>query len=93
MLTLTPTDLPPCILSAQAFQLPLIPPNLPQKDTGLFPTGANFAVFGSTAMPPEYFRRWSHDVSWACCLGVQMGWFKEMLQRIAPWDGKYICSS
>ncbi|XP_066306688.1 GDSL esterase/lipase At1g28600-like [Miscanthus floridulus] len=72
---------------AQAFQLPLIPPNLPQKDTGLFPTGANFAVFGSTAMPPEYFRRWSHDVSWACCLGVQMGWFKEMLQRIAPWDG------
>ncbi|KAL5674194.1 hypothetical protein ACJX0J_018500, partial [Zea mays] len=71
---------------AQALQLPLIPPNLPEKDTGLFPTGANFAVYGSTAMPPEYYRRWNHDVR-ACYLGVQMGWFKQMLQRIAPWDG------
>nr|XP_034570039.1 GDSL esterase/lipase At1g28600-like [Setaria viridis] len=44
---------------AQALQLPLVPPNLPEKDTGLFPNGANFAVFGSTAMPPEYFRRWA----------------------------------
>lgn len=83
------TDLPPCVLSAQALQLPLIPPNLPEKDTGLFPTGANFAVYGSTAMPPEYYRRWNHDVR-ACYLGVQMGWFKQMLQRIAPWDGRYL---
>ncbi|RCV39239.1 hypothetical protein SETIT_8G207700v2 [Setaria italica] len=46
---------------AQALQLPLVPPNLPEKDTGLFPNGANFAVFGSTAMPPEYFRRFHHS--------------------------------
>lgn len=83
------TDLPPCVLSAQALQLPLIPPNLPEKDKGLFPTGANFAVYGSTAMPPEYYRRWNHDVR-ACYVGVQMGWFKQMLQRIAPWDGRYL---
>ncbi|WVZ69464.1 hypothetical protein U9M48_018240 [Paspalum notatum var. saurae] len=73
---------------AQALQLPLIPPNLPQKDTGLFPNGANFAVYGSTAMPPDYFRRrWNQTVPMPTCLGMQMGWFKDMLQRIAPNDG------
>uniref|UniRef100_K3ZNH0 SGNH hydrolase-type esterase domain-containing protein n=1 Tax=Setaria italica TaxID=4555 RepID=K3ZNH0_SETIT len=71
---------------AQALQLPLVPPNLPEKDTGLFPNGANFAVFGSTAMPPEYFRRFHHSVPLWCHLGMQMGWFKDLMHRIAPND-------
>nr|CAB3473748.1 unnamed protein product [Digitaria exilis] len=71
---------------AQALQLPLLPPSLPQKDTGMFPNGANFAVSGSTAMPPEYFHRWNHRVPTWCHLGMQMGWFKGLLQRLAPND-------
>ncbi|CAL4948583.1 unnamed protein product [Urochloa decumbens] len=49
---------------AQALKLPRIPPYLPNKDSGEFPNGANFAV-----------------------VGVQMDWFEEMAQRIAPGDG------
>ncbi|CAO2142489.1 unnamed protein product [Urochloa humidicola] len=71
---------------AQALQLPLLPPNLPEKDTGMFPNGANFAVYGSTAMPPDYFRRWNHKVPMPCHLGMQMGWFKDLMHRIAPRD-------
>jgi len=73
-------------ISAQAFQLPMIPPNLPEQDSGLFPNGANFAVAGATAMPPAYYRRWNHSVPMPHSLGVQIGWFKEMLQRLAPGD-------
>ncbi|KAL6615698.1 hypothetical protein ACP70R_037968 [Stipagrostis hirtigluma subsp. patula] len=71
---------------AQALQLPLVPPNLPEKDSGDFPNGANFAVLAATALPPEYYGRWNHTVPVPFCLGVQIGWFKEMLQRIAPGD-------
>ncbi|XP_072150108.1 GDSL esterase/lipase At1g28600 [Setaria viridis] len=68
------------------FQLPMIPPNLPEQDTGSFPNGANFAVAGATAIPPDYYRRWNHSVPVPHSLGVQIGWFKEMLQRLAPGD-------
>uniref|UniRef100_A0A0D9V3K4 GDSL esterase/lipase n=1 Tax=Leersia perrieri TaxID=77586 RepID=A0A0D9V3K4_9ORYZ len=71
---------------AQALQLPLIPPNLPQKDQGQFHYGANFAVFASTALPPEYFKRWNHTVPMPLSLATQMKWIKQMLQRIAPGD-------
>ncbi|KAL6842663.1 hypothetical protein ACP4OV_027507 [Aristida adscensionis] len=72
---------------ALALQLPLIPPNLPEKDTGGFPNGANFAVFAATAMPSDYFKRWNHTVPIKISLGTQMQWFKETLQRIAPGEG------
>ncbi|KAJ1284550.1 hypothetical protein BS78_03G212800 [Paspalum vaginatum] len=71
---------------AQALQLPLLPPSLPEKESGKFPYGANFAVLAATALPPDYFRRWNHKVASPFCLGVQIGWFKEMLHRIAPGD-------
>ncbi|KAG2590494.1 hypothetical protein PVAP13_5NG405500 [Panicum virgatum] len=71
---------------AQAFQLPMIPPNLPEQDSGLFPNGANFAVAGATAMPPAYYYMWNHSVPMPHSLGVQIGWFKEMLQHLAPGD-------
>ncbi|TVU35750.1 hypothetical protein EJB05_17680, partial [Eragrostis curvula] len=71
---------------AQALQLPLPPPNLPEQDSGQFPTGANFAVFASTALPGSYFKPFNQNLPpWN--LGVQMSWFKQMLQRIAPDDG------
>lgn len=76
-------------ISAQALELPLIPPNLPEKESGQFPNGANFAVLAATALPPDYFKRWNHSVPVPFCLGVQIGWFKEMLHRIAPGDGNY----
>ncbi|KAL6615697.1 hypothetical protein ACP70R_037967 [Stipagrostis hirtigluma subsp. patula] len=41
---------------AQALGLPLIPPSLPEEGSGQFPNGANFAVFGSTALSPDYFK-------------------------------------
>ncbi|KAF8675871.1 hypothetical protein HU200_047364 [Digitaria exilis] len=71
---------------AQAFQLPLIPPNLPEQDLSLFPNGANFAVAGATAMPPHYYLKWNHSVPIPYSLDIQIGWFKQMLQRIAPGD-------
>ncbi|TVU35784.1 hypothetical protein EJB05_17687, partial [Eragrostis curvula] len=72
---------------AQALQLPLPPPNLPEQNTGEFPTGANFAIFASTALPESYFKRFNHRLRTPWNLGVQMDWFKQMLQRIAPNDG------
>ncbi|CAN6373162.1 unnamed protein product [Urochloa humidicola] len=37
-------------------------------------------------MPPDYFRRWHHKVPMPCHLGMQMGWFKDLMHRIAPRD-------
>ncbi|XP_051220548.1 GDSL esterase/lipase At1g28590-like [Lolium perenne] len=72
---------------AEALGLPLIPPNLPNENSGLFPWGANFAVFAATALPPEYFRnKWNHTVPGSSCLSSQIGWFKDMLHRLAPGD-------
>uniref|UniRef100_A0A0E0JLT2 GDSL esterase/lipase n=1 Tax=Oryza punctata TaxID=4537 RepID=A0A0E0JLT2_ORYPU len=71
---------------AQALQLPFIPPSLPEKDRGQFPHGANFAVLASTALPPEYFRRWNHTVPMPFSLATQLEWFKQTLHRIAPGD-------
>jgi hypothetical protein len=78
-----------CIIpSAEAFQMPLLPPNLPQQNFGQFPTGDNFAVFASTALPGSYFKKWNHPLPTPWNLGGQVTWFKQMLQRIAPSDGK-----
>ncbi|CAM0881905.1 unnamed protein product [Alopecurus aequalis] len=72
---------------AEALGLPLIPPNLPDNNPGLFPTGANFAVFGATALPADYFKnKWNFSVPGSACLGTQIGWFQEMLHRLAPGD-------
>ncbi|TVU39093.1 hypothetical protein EJB05_12497, partial [Eragrostis curvula] len=71
---------------AQALQLPLIPPNLPENASGLFAHGANFAVLGATALPPSIYKVLNHSVSTPWCLGVQYGWFDHMLKRIAPGD-------
>uniref|UniRef100_K3XS31 SGNH hydrolase-type esterase domain-containing protein n=1 Tax=Setaria italica TaxID=4555 RepID=K3XS31_SETIT len=98
---------------AQALQLPLIPPNLPDKDTEQLQKTANLipisflgekkiknelqqvllellAVLGSTAMPNDYFNKWNHSVPMWCHLGMQMGWFKDLLHRIAPKDASLI---
>ena len=69
------------IITAQALKLPLIPPILPKKDSGHFPHGANFAVFGATAREQLFYS----GSPW--CLGTQMGWFHNMVDRIAPRDG------
>ncbi|KAL6842664.1 hypothetical protein ACP4OV_027508 [Aristida adscensionis] len=72
---------------ARALELPLIPPSLPEKDSGGFLSGANFAVYAATALPPEYYRRWNQTVPVQYCLGMQIQWFKHLLQRIAPDEG------
>ena len=76
---------PCCCFTPQALKLPLMPPILPNKDSGEFPHGANFAVLGATARGVHYTR--NDSVAAPCSLGVQMGWFDEMQQRIAPGDG------
>lgn len=60
---------------------------MPEKNSGLFPNGANFAVLASTALPGSYFQRWNHTLPTNWDLGGQIVWFKEMLQRIGPGDG------
>ncbi|KAL6615696.1 hypothetical protein ACP70R_037966 [Stipagrostis hirtigluma subsp. patula] len=72
---------------AQALGLPLIPPSLPKEGSGKFPNGANFAVLGSTALPPDYFRiKYNFTVPAPSCLEAQLASFKKVLARIAPGD-------
>ncbi|WVZ78735.1 hypothetical protein U9M48_026395 [Paspalum notatum var. saurae] len=59
---------------------PLIPPFLPEKDSGQFPHGANFAVYGGSARGNGF----NHIVTLPWHLGVQTDWFQDMLRRIAP---------
>ncbi|CAO2204102.1 unnamed protein product [Urochloa humidicola] len=73
---------------AQALKLPWIPPYLPKKDSGEFPNGANFAVVGATTRGTNFsvpLMNGTVGVTWT--LGVQIDWFEEMAQRIAPEDG------
>ncbi|XP_014755903.1 GDSL esterase/lipase At1g28600 [Brachypodium distachyon] len=72
---------------AQALGLPLLPPSSPQEGWGNFSTGANFAVFGSTALPPEYFvPRYNLRMHPPSTLDRQLDSFKGVLNRIAPGD-------
>ncbi|XP_048547624.1 GDSL esterase/lipase At2g27360-like [Triticum urartu] len=72
---------------AEALGLPLLPPSIPEEATGQFPTGANFAVFGSTALPPEYFKtKYNFTVNPPSTLDRQLASFKKVLARIAPGD-------
>ncbi|KAL5681415.1 hypothetical protein ACJX0J_007800, partial [Zea mays] len=65
---------------AEALKLPMIPPILPEKNSGYFPHGANFAVLGATARDRLFYS----GSPW--CLGAQISWFNEMVDRIAPGD-------
>ncbi|KAL5681423.1 hypothetical protein ACJX0J_007808, partial [Zea mays] len=65
---------------AEALKLPMIPPILPEKNFGCFPHGANFAVFGATARGKVFFS----GSPW--CIGTQMYWFDQLVDRIAPGD-------
>ncbi|CAM0946805.1 unnamed protein product [Alopecurus aequalis] len=70
---------------AEAFNLPLLPPSVPEESSGQFATGANFAVFGSSALPPEYFKsRYNFSIYIPSHLGAQLDSFKKVLARIAP---------
>ncbi|KAI4969802.1 hypothetical protein ZWY2020_000716 [Hordeum vulgare] len=71
---------------AQALGLPLLPPSIPEEKTGKFPTGANFAVFGSIALNPKYFMsRYNFSMQHGC-LDDQLASFNRVLARIAPGD-------
>ncbi|KAK1666102.1 hypothetical protein QYE76_054261 [Lolium multiflorum] len=72
---------------AQALGLPLLPPSMPQAGTGQFPTGANFAVFGSLALSPDYYRtKYNFTMPMPWCLDGQLDSFKKVLARIAPGE-------
>ncbi|KAG0528624.1 hypothetical protein BDA96_05G027600 [Sorghum bicolor] len=66
---------------AEALQLPLIPPILPEKDYGQFPYGANFAVMGATVLEAPLY-----PGSSLFSLGVQTDWFDEMVYLRATGD-------
>jgi hypothetical protein len=75
-------------VSAQALGLPLLPPSMPQAGTGQFPTGANFAVFGSLALSPDYYKtKYNFTMPMPWCLDGQLDSFKKVLARIAPGEG------
>ncbi|XP_044959208.1 GDSL esterase/lipase At1g28600-like isoform X1 [Hordeum vulgare subsp. vulgare] len=69
---------------AQALGLPLLPPSGPEENTGKFPTGANFAVWGSFALSPDYYRKRYNLSMGHACLDSQLRSFKTVLARIAP---------
>ncbi|KAI4969807.1 hypothetical protein ZWY2020_000721 [Hordeum vulgare] len=71
---------------AQALGLPLLPPSLPDEKTSQFPTGANFALFGATALNPNFFKRYNFGVPFPWSLDDQLASFKKVLARIAPGD-------
>uniref|UniRef100_J3L2D5 Esterase n=1 Tax=Oryza brachyantha TaxID=4533 RepID=J3L2D5_ORYBR len=70
---------------AQAFNLSLLPPSMPEEGSGQFPNGANFAVLASTALGPDYFKtKYNFSVPVPYCLDSQLASFKKILDRIAP---------
>ncbi|KAI4969786.1 hypothetical protein ZWY2020_000700 [Hordeum vulgare] len=71
--------------TTQALGLPL-PPSLPDEKTSQFPTGANFALFGATALNPNFFKRYNFGVPFPWSLDDQLASFKKVLARIAPGD-------
>ncbi|TVU35786.1 hypothetical protein EJB05_17689, partial [Eragrostis curvula] len=73
---------------AQAFNLPLVPPSIPEQNSGQFPTGANFAYLGATALPPDYYKvKYNFEMGGSSNLGMQLDSFKTVLARIAPGPG------
>jgi hypothetical protein len=76
-------------VSAEAFNLSLLPPSIPEEKTGQFATGANFAVFASIALPPAYYKsKYNFTMSVPSDLGAQLDSFKRVLARIAPGESK-----
>nr|CAB3477200.1 unnamed protein product [Digitaria exilis] len=72
---------------SQALGLPLIPPSIPQEGSGQFPTGANFAVLGSTALSWDYYKtKYNFQMPAPSHLDLQLQSFKKVLARIAPGD-------
>uniref|UniRef100_A0A8R7R620 GDSL esterase/lipase n=1 Tax=Triticum urartu TaxID=4572 RepID=A0A8R7R620_TRIUA len=71
---------------AQSLGLPLLPPSLPKENTGQFPYGANFALYGATALNPNFFKRYNFGVPFTWSLDDQLDTFKKVLARIAPGD-------
>ncbi|KAM3214644.1 hypothetical protein ACQJBY_066896 [Aegilops geniculata] len=71
---------------AQSLGLPLLPPSLPKENTGQFPYGANFALYGATALNPNFFKRYKFGVPFSWSLDDQLATFKKVLARIAPGD-------
>ena len=85
-------NLVPDVVSAQALGLPLLPPSIPEEKTGKFSTGANFAVWGSFALSPDYYRKRYNLSADHGCLDSQLGSFKTVLARIAPGKVTYSCN-
>ncbi|CAM0946804.1 unnamed protein product [Alopecurus aequalis] len=72
---------------AQAFNLPLLPPSVPEEASGQFATGANFAVYSASALPPKYFKsKYNLEINVPSHLELQINSFKKILARIAPGD-------
>ncbi|GJN18218.1 hypothetical protein PR202_gb05358 [Eleusine coracana subsp. coracana] len=72
---------------AQALGLPLLPPSIPEEGTGQFPTGANFAYLGATALAPAYYKaKFNFDMGGSSHLDLQLDSLKKVLARIAPGD-------
>ncbi|KAI4969791.1 hypothetical protein ZWY2020_000705 [Hordeum vulgare] len=69
---------------AQALGLPSLPPSGPEENTGKFPTGANFAVWGLFALSPDYYRKRYNLSMGHACLDSQLRSFRTVLARIAP---------
>jgi hypothetical protein len=81
-------------VSAEAFNLPLLPPSIPEESTGQFSTGANFAFFAATALSADFYKKkYNVTISPPSDLDSQLDSFKKVLARIAPGDGKCIASS
>ena len=83
-----------CVISAEAFDLPLLPPSSPEEASSEFATGANFAVYASTALPPEYYKKnYNFTIYVPSHLEMQLDAFKKVLARIAPGDSKFLSNT
>ncbi|KAF8392886.1 hypothetical protein HHK36_021126 [Tetracentron sinense] len=68
---------------AQSLGLPLLPPYLAQTNGQDFQQGANFAVSGATALDNAFYEeRGIHNICTNNSLGIQLGWFKELLPSL-----------
>ncbi|KAL5731962.1 acetylajmaline esterase [Ranunculus cassubicifolius] len=66
---------------AQGLGLPLIPPYHGDSNRD-FSQGVNFAVTGATAIESAFFEERGMNLATNASLGVQLGWFKDLLSSL-----------
>ena len=64
--------------------LPFVRPYLSGRTAEDFASGANFAVGGAMALGPDFFRGRGVPMGDRMHLGIEMKWFRDLLDLLCP---------